>query len=237
MTTKLYALVRFFKTEAHRDSFLRGDLYMNRLKYFKAYEEEDVCNIGDKHEGTIGWFQPGQVKLKIQIPETGEEFVIEDFAAPVVMGLNRHDDYHVYCMSAIHVDDEARFETFEEMRSSMMLDVKKGDLGDYCSIVDVSKFIGRLDKALKAEQKAGNGYSRALVEYFDPDTFNGSFDENEAIFRKKNCFSHQKEYRICVDNGTSGDDPRVINMGDISDIVFNCSKADFHRHVIMLEND
>lgn len=237
MANHIYALVRFFKTEAHRDSFLRGDLYMNRLKYFKAYEEKDVCNIGDKHEGTMGWFQPGQVKLKIQIPSTGEEIIIEDFAAPVVMGLNRHNDYHVYCMSAIYLDHEAKFETFEEVRSSVMLDVEKGDLGDYCSVVDASKFFGRLEKALKAEHEAGSGYARGLVEYFDPETFSGSFDEEEAIFRKKNCFSHQKEYRIAIYDGSSGDDPRVVKMGDISDIVLNCSKADFHKHAIIIEND
>lgn len=236
MATKIFALVRFFKTEAHRDSFLRGDLFMNRLKFFKAYEEDEACNIGDKHEGTSGWYQPDQVKLTIQDPTTGEDHIIQDFAGPILIGLDRHNDYHVYCMSAIHGDDEAKFETFDELRSSMMLDVEKGDLGDYCSIVDAGPFMARLDKALQIEEHAGNSYGRGLVEYFDPETFNGSFDEDEAIFRKKKCFSHQKEFRIFVYNGTSGDDHKVLSIGDLSDIAFNCPKADLNKFLVLEEN-
>lgn len=237
MANILYALVRFFKTEAHRDSFLRGDLYMNRLKYFKAYEEEDACNIGDQHEGTTGWFQPDQVKLTIQDPLSGVEHVIRDFAGPILIGMNRHNDYHVYCMSAMSLDDEAKFETFEELKSSVMLDVEKGDLGDYCSIIEARVFIERLDKAMEAEARAGNYWQRGPVKYFDPDTFNGSFDEDDAIFQKKNCFSHQKEYRICFYDGTSGDDPKIINIGDLSDVAFNCSKLDFHKYVVIAEKE
>lgn len=116
MSKKIIVLVRFFKKEIHRDAFLRGDLYMNRLKFFKAYEEHGVCNIGDVHEGTTSWHQPEGVKLTIKNNETGEEHVLTDFAGPILIGLNRHNDYHVYCMSAIYGDDDLNFETFEDLR-------------------------------------------------------------------------------------------------------------------------
>lgn len=204
---------------------------MNRLKFFKAYEEEDPCNIGDKHEGTSGWFQPDQIRLKIQDPLTGEEHVVEGFSGPVRMGLNRHNDYHVYCMSALHFDDEGGFETVEEVKASMKLDIDSGDLGEFCSIIAAGPFTERLDSVLR--ETPNIAWGRDLVEYFDPDNFSGSFEEDTAIFRKKNCFSHQKEYRIFVYDGISGDDPRVINIGDLSDIVLNCHKADLHNAVII----
>ncbi|SFH12963.1 hypothetical protein [Pseudomonas sp. NFACC45] len=231
MAKKLYAFVRFFKTESHRDTFLRGDLYMNRLRFFKAYEEQDSCNIGDKHEGTSGWYQPDQIRLTIQDSATGESRLITDFAGPILVGLTRHNDYHVYCMSAIYVDDESRFETFEELKSSIMLDVETGDLGNYCSVIEARVFIERLDEVLNIEAQAGSVVGRGLVEYFDPETFSGSFDEDQAIMRKKRCFSHQKEYRIFVYNGTSNADSRTINIGDLSDVAFNCLKADLNKHV------
>lgn len=228
MAIKVYALVRFFKTEAHRETFLRGDLYMNRLKYFKIYEEEDPCNIGDRHEGTSGWFQPDEVRFKITNNVTGEEHILKDFAGPIVMGMNHHNDYHVYCMSALYTETEARFESLEAAKACIMLDVETGDLGNYCTIVDASPFMARLDKALRGEQTEGCGHGRGMVEYFDPKTFSGSFDGDLAIFRKKNCFSHQKEFRVFVYDGTTGDDPKVFSIGDLSDIALNCHKSDLN---------
>jgi hypothetical protein len=234
MAKKIIVLVRFFKEESHRDSFLRGDLYMNRLKFFKVYEEKDACNIGDEHEGTSSWYQPDQIlRMTIQDNVTGKEHVIKDFAGPVLMGLTRHNDYHVYCMSAVYGDDDLSFDTFEELQSYMMLDVDKGDLGDYCTIIPAREFFERLDKTLQAEIQAGNIVGRGLVEYFDPDTFSGSFEEDQAIMRKKKCFSHQKEYRVFVYNGTSGDDFRTISVGDISDIAYCCHKRDFHETFVI----
>lgn len=236
MSKKIVVFVRFFKKEIHRDAFLRGQLYMNRLKFFKEYEEQDGCNIGDAHEGASGWLQPGSVKLTIKNADTGEEHEITDFAGPIVMGLARHNDYHVYCMSAVYKDDELTFETFDELRAYMTLDVDKGDLGDYCVIVPAFELLERIDKALKAEAQMGNIVGRGLVEYFDPDTFCGHFEEDEAIMRKKNSFSHQKEYRVFVYNGTSGNDARTIELGDISDIAHCCEKRDFHKTFIISQN-
>lgn len=235
MANMIYAFVRFFKTEAHRDSFLRGEIYMNRLKYFKKYEEADACNIGDKHEGISGWFQPDQIKLRIGHPDTGKEFLLDHFAGPVVIGLRRHEDYHVYCMSALYCDSEDRFESLDELRSRVLLDTEKGDLGDYCSVIRGEDFVDRLHAALTDEEQLGHLVGSGLVDYFDPDTFHGAFngtgafEDDIAIFRKKNCFSHQKEYRFYVYNRTSGTDPRVLKLGDLSGITVNCLKTELNK--------
>lgn len=233
MSKKIMVLVRFFRKETHRDDFLRGVLHMNRLSFFKTYYEQEGCNIGDVHEGASSWYQPGTITLTIKNNDTGEEHLIEDFAAPVVLGLTHHNDYHVYCMSSICSADDLSFESFEDKKSYMMLDVDKGDLGDYCAIVPAKEFIDRVDKALQLEVNTGNVAGHGLVEYFDPEIFSGSFEGDQAILRKRHGFSHQKEFRFFVYNGTSGSDPRAINVGDISDIAVSCYKRDFHKVLVI----
>jgi len=233
MTKKIICLVRFFKTEDRRAAFLRGDLYMNRLKFFKEYEEQNGSSVGDKHEGSCGWHQPGTVELTIKNNDTGEEYVIKDFASPLSMGLARHNEYHVYCMSAVYFDDELTYKTFEDRKSYMTLDVESADLGDYCAIVPAREFFERLDKGLMAAAQASDIMGRGLVEYFDPGTFSGSFEGDQAIMRKRNCFSHQKEYRIFAYNGTSGKNARTIQIGDLTDIAECCDKKDFHKTLII----
>ena len=82
-------------------------------------------------------------------------------------------------------------------------------------MVKAKEFIDRIVKHVKTTEytlKAG------LVEYYDRDSFNGNFRLDEAPFRKSNFFSYQKEYRISVDTNTNGDNPLILEIGDISDI-------------------
>lgn len=230
MAATIYAFVRFFKLESHREDFLRGDLYMQRLKYFKKYEESHKCNIGDEHEGLSGWLQPSDVTVTIENNVTGETFQIDGLAGPFRFGYHHHDEYHVYCMSALYCDEDSDFESLEALRSAVMLDVSKGDLGDYCSVVfGMNQFFSRLEKKLKglSEQRVGHGF----VDYYDPDTFSGTFDGDNAVLRKANCFSHQREFRIFAWDGTVGEDFRKLNIGDLSDIVFNCHKSELNTLV------
>jgi hypothetical protein len=229
MAATLYALVRFFKQESHREDFLRGNLYMNRLKYFRQYEEQDKCNIGDRHEGLTGWLQPEDVKMTIEDNETGETFKIEGLAGPLRLGYHHHDEYHVYCMSALYCNDDSA-KTLEMIRSEAMLDVDKGDLGDYCSVIfGLDRFFSRVDSTLDGLTENRSNYG--LVEYYDPNTFSGTFKGDEAFLRKASSFSHQREFRIFAWDGSKGNDARTLNIGDLSDIVFNCHKSELNKLV------
>lgn len=235
MTATIYAFVRFFKKESHREDFLRGDLYMNRLKYFKKYEESGSWNIGDEHEGLSGWLQPSDVEVTIENNETGEIFKVDGLAGPFRYGYSRHDEYHVYCMSALYSNDDSDFESLEALRSEAMLDTSKGDLGDYCSVVfGMSQFFSRLEKALESfkEHRVGHG----LVQYYDPDQFSGTFNGDVAIFRKASGFSYQREFRIFAWDGSSGTNTRKLNIGNLSDIVFNCHKSELNTLVSLADS-
>lgn len=236
MAKRILAFVRFFKEEAHRDMFVRGELYMNRLKTFKQYEEEAENNVGDKHEAVMHWLQPGDVTVSIGDPNTGEMIVLEGIAAPVSVQNLVFDDYHVYCLFAVYFEEDDLFETLEDFAQKILPDGRLGDLGDYCSITDAVAFIDRLEKGFQSDTDACVDAGRGLVEYFDPDTFTGSFNGQEAIMRKKNCYAHQREYRFFTYNGSAGVDSRVLKIGDLSDITSTFHKSELSGIKLHIEN-
>ena len=64
--------------------------------------------------------------------------------------------------------------------------------------------------------KIGHG----LVEYFDPDTFTGSFKGVEAIFRKRKTFSYQNEFRFVFNTNSKIRGPVKLNVGPLNEIAF-----------------
>ena len=70
-----------------------------------------------------------------------------------------------------------------------------------------------------------------MVEYYDPTRFNGSFSEVESIFRKREEYKHQKEYRFSFDTGIAGTDPLILNIGDISDITMQCKVCEINAQL------
>ena len=82
-------------------------------------------------------------------------------------------------------------------------------------IRNIPEFLRRIESTAE-----GNGYriSRGFVEYYDPDSFHGSFSDWEAIFRKQNEYMYQHEYRFVIDTLVIGDWPIDLEIGDIRDI-------------------
>lgn len=236
MSQRILAFVRFFKEELHRDMFMRGDLYMNRLKFFKQYEEENESNVGDRHEAVSHWLQPDEVTISMGDPQTGKLIKLEGISSPVPVQYLTFDNYYVYCLFAIYFDDEECFESLEDMRLKILPDARAKDLGDYCSIIEAEPFIRRLDAVLLGASKTGFNLGRGLVEYFDPENFSGSFNGQDAILRKKSNFSHQREYRIFMHDMTIGSEPRVLKIGDLSDITFSCHKSELAKVIVLDEN-
>lgn len=236
MAKRILAFVRFFKEEAHRDMFVRGELYMNRLKFFKQYEEKAEGNVGDKHEAVIHWLQPSDVTVSIGDPNTGETTELEGIAAPIFVQNLVFDKYHVYCLFAVYFGEDDLFETLEDFAQKILPDGRNGDLGDYCSITDAVPFIDRLERAFQSDSETYVDAGRGLVEYFDPETFSGSFTGQEAIMRKKTCYAHQREYRFFTYDGTDGAESRVLKIGDLSDITTSFHKSELSGIKLHIEN-
>lgn len=82
-------------------------------------------------------------------------------------------------------------------------------------VYNSKKFFERMRKAINNQSLLGGA---GLVEYYDPETFSGHFDDKRTAFFKPKHFAHQKEYRFIVNTSTKGNNPITLNIGHIRDI-------------------
>ena len=253
----IHFLLKIFTEKQHAESFLRGDMYANRLSWFRKIGESD--GRGDEYEGAVfrkieesdgrGDEYEGAVMLQrdnlimnltAMNKETGEvlsEFTItkDDLAAPPVMQLATFDNLNLFCMYAGHSRD-FQPETdapLQELQKHIEIPEECLQLGRYAvGIKDAPEFLRRIQVAANRE-----GYSiyRGLVEYYDPEV--GTPLEPltmKTALRKRDDFAHQREYRFVIDTGTTGSDAITLNIGDISDIAMPLDPSDmkirlFHK--------
>ena len=186
MSRTIFFFVKVFDRKEYAEDFIKGNLFSNRLSFFRKHEEEKSANRGDKHEGVVSWHQPDQIRLEIN----GR--IITDLAGPVMTQMNWHDHLNVFCIYAAHSGefDEVSEETIEAFKEQIAIPEDCQKLGEYAVIVtNVTKFIERVKTAVSYN---GYGLNAGLVEYYDPASFNGSFSEIESIFRKRDEYKHQK---------------------------------------------
>jgi len=89
--------------------------------------------------------------------------------------------------------------------------------GDYAFVVKrPDEFFVRIKEALEAHNIVGSG---GKVEYVS-DIFTGEI----SPFQKRKSFEWQSEWRLKVVGGDG--DPRIITIGDLSDIAFICKASE-----------
>ena len=68
------------------------------------YDEER----GDKYEGVSAWFQPDKIKYTL-IAENknviSEDVLVDGIVSPVVLHDNSCDDFNIYCMYAVKIEE------------------------------------------------------------------------------------------------------------------------------------
>ena len=204
----LFFFVKFTAKESYARDFLSGRLYANTVRYFRELESKGQ---GDRHEGLVGWFQPTRGRLTIE----GRD-ITPDLAGPI--GFSRNDilSHHLFCLYCGHTASISPDASDEEVKARMQLSVQSEDFGEYAVLVrNVKEFLDRVQRAL---DKEGFEWRRGLVGYYDPNTFHGPFTEEEAVFRKRLEYGHQREYRFAIDTGNTGNSPLSVEVGDLSDI-------------------
>jgi hypothetical protein len=235
---RIFFQVKVCGEEAHREGFLDGSLYMNTLGFFRRYQERVEANIGDRHEGTISLLQPGQFTMTLtrdDLPDWEYTIPAEDLAGPSVIQFDGHDSLNVLCLYAVHErgcifgSDEA----FERFVEAQMMKPEVDDLGDFAAVVvDTGAFQKRV---LQAIRKEGYGVIAGLVDYYDPLTFHGSFDEAQAVLKKRDDYSHQREYRFALDRGVQEESVYTLPVGSLRDIAIGCRTSevnDLIRHFL-----
>jgi len=218
LSTIMY-LAKFFEIDEHADQFVRGNIYCNTLRKFKKMEDKRFPGRADSDEGTTRWLQPDEVDIQIAgVRVTG-------LAGPVQVQMNWLNDVHVFCMVAGHTGTlDVQYFSTEDLRQELIIPRGCLDLGQHLVMVtDVTEFINRMDAAV---QETDYRYAHGLVKYYDPETFHGEFRNMEAVFRKQDHYSYQREFRFAFETGRMDNHPLTIEIGDISDITARMSSSD-----------
>jgi hypothetical protein len=219
--TILY-LVKFFEREEYANQFLQGRLYLNRLRHYKRLEE--ACGDGrlDYAEAPAAWYQKDKFSMEFH-DHPKLNIRPENLAGPALFSFESYDDLNILCMTAIHTGEFAcedglislAEEDEDQLHAQLQIDARCLKMGSFAVVMRAGDFVLRAKNAIEA---FGYAYNSTLVDYFDPATFHGRFLLAEMPFRKRDTFSYQNEYRICVDTYTKGDNAVVIDIGDISDL-------------------
>jgi hypothetical protein len=229
MTSRIYLLIKVFDQEKHADAFIQnGEIFCRTLGDFKRID--DNARRGDAYEAVTDWYQPDQIKLTITFKDNDgvEKTVpIEGLAGPVVMQNNGYDRLNLYCMYAVKIQEfEESYETEEErvavvkkinamLKERSTLSEEVLTLGEFAVVIyKVDDFISMVQKAAKEKNFAcWNG----LIGYYDPDTYHGNFSEIEAVFRKRNLYENQREYRFAF-GSHEPEGNKVIHLGPLDGI-------------------
>ena len=76
----IFFFVKFFANKKYATDFVNGEIFANRLSYFRRIEGTNDFERADRHEGVTGWFQPGLGRLVINGMD-----ITGDLAGPVEM--------------------------------------------------------------------------------------------------------------------------------------------------------
>lgn len=225
MNKRIVFFAKVFDNKTYADDFIQGKLFSNRLSFFRKLEENENANRGDKYEGIVSWYQPDQIQVKIN------DRIITDLAAPVSIQMNWHEYLNIFRIYSAHSGDfnEITSENLDAFRKQLELPDDCQKLGEHTVLVtNVPEFIKRIEATV---DKNNYGLTASLVEYYDPETFHGSFNQRDSIFKKRDEFKHQKEFRFAFDTGSEGEDPLVLEIGDITDITMRCNTSDINKNL------
>lgn len=223
--TKIIFFIKTFEKKEYMLDFLNGKLYLNKLSYFKKMEEQFENNRADEKEGLCAIFQAKNTKLEIN------GYQLKDIVGTVEMRNPLIDNIHVLCLFAgttneNNIIEKNKFKKnkLDELAKDLSISDDFKNLGKYCVLIhNTSKFIDRVVKTVKKL----NCYAKAgLVNYYDNNSFNGSFQNLDAAFNKRDEYKHQKEYRFAIDTNNTVKEALVLNIGSIEDIATQIDLAD-----------
>lgn len=229
---KIIYLLKIFQKKEHLDDFLNGKLYMRKLSYFQTLEGDYKNNRGDENEGVCAWLQPNKTKITI-----GEMIINEkDLVSPVKIQKNQHKNCYIFCLYAGHMGDiqaSSKLSTQEQLNR-----IKVNDeclkLGGYCVIIrNPTVFLNRVKNSMVTNDSS---LSASLVEYYDPAEFHGCFKSTAVPFKKSNNYSHQNEYRICLNSNDHSNEAYILDIGSIQDIANGCKTTDINSKLYIDNN-
>ena len=220
----IFYLAKVFQKREYADKFIRGEMYCNRLSWFKKLEDQE--GRSDTDEGAIVPQLEGlSVTLEVSDPDTGkvvDRHTMQGFAAPPVLVPEWFDHINVLCMFAAHSGDfqhEPSEGYLDHLTEHLKMPEKYVGLGEHAVVItNVTEFLSRVEKAA---HQARYGVIWGLVKYYDPQFGSPpTRSDIETIFCKRERYAYQREFRFAIDTGTIEGGAISLDVGDISDIAF-----------------
>ena len=101
-------------------------------------------------------------------------------------------------------------------------------LGEFAVVVyRVEDFIHRIRKG--AQERDFTCWD-GLIDYYDPNTFHGSYKELETIFRKRNIYKHQNEYRFAF-GSHKPEGAKLIHLGSLERIAIKIKTREINKKI------
>ena len=226
----IFLLVKFFEKPTYAADFVSGRMFCNTVASFKKHEALEDSGRLDRNEGTIAWLQPGLGRLEINGID-----LTPGLAEPLQMQRSWLDYLHLFCMHAVHAGkfDLANLsnETIEDFRQALLIPDRCGELGSHAVVVtNVREFVSRMETAIQLRRCQ---MWRDLVQYYDPTTFHGSFEDVQALFRKQRQDSYQREFRFVINTGLESGSPLWLNIGSIADITLRFDASELNGEQLL----
>lgn len=230
MKRTIFFFVKIFNEKKYAEAMLDGELYINTLSFFQELEETEIANRNDAYEGINGWLQPDKVKITVN----DYEIRSEDLASPVSFIMNSNKIINVFCLYAGH-SGGAEIRTENEFKKQVCLSEENYKLGEHAVLVfNTKEFISRVKKAV---EKNKYGMTAKLVDYYEPEVFHGTFNDKDAIFKKRKEFQHQCEYRFAIETGLTQNKAITLDIGSIKDIATVCDVREINEGIQFKVNE
>ena len=209
-SNQVFALI---KATDHAQEFLQGQLYCNRISWFRK-------NV-DPKEGTIRWPLTDETVFKIDGVDIAPRLNDLTVWTEWVQNLN------VFCLFALQPgpylhetfdtdDPEALVEWNNYLKIDERFIERFGEDSVYFMGDDIHDFLRRVKTACDSK---GYVVRMNFIDYISPYKFvdipAGSPD---WAFVKYDDDEYMKEFRIAIYTGTVGDDPLELDIGNIEDI-------------------
>ena len=213
-------LFKFFSCETYRDDFLKGHLHFNSLNYFRNTEAFGIFKQNDPYE-CCKIFQPNSIKVSFG------QLELKDLAGPVSICYNEDVlKSYIMCFSTIRFDSQRQYASLDDLKRDVLFSEKMINYGEYVVVIPQAElFLERLEKAA---MKAGYGFAKGLVNYYDFSKDNISDEYPKIAFQKRSEFSYQREFRFLLRKKDAVEEYVTLEVGDLSDIAQSCKSADLN---------
>ena len=197
METSVKFLLKFGSEQNIKNLFEKGEIYMNTIKTFKAY---DAKGIGDKYEGITKILNPSQSTITFNFPNN--PITIN----PIKLQLWETPKEHIgNIYSTYAISDQ-----LVKRKVSHKVDPRMQIFGSHCVLIkDVMGFFEGIFSELDKQKIT---YSHNLVTYYDYKKLNHKL----SYFSKSHLLSYQKEHRILAK--TQEEFPLKFEIGSIQNI-------------------